>query len=203
MNMTTAGSYEHEWQRMSTATSVVDHIRCHVTGFRSMVIDSEIPWWIRNLDVPAGWLRGSYMGTDIERPWRISVCGVQSDGGWDACEALTVFGYTGFPPANALFSHADCALRALDGIDVVNRILVASTLNGPSAARSSGYLTVAGLLIWVQCNYYIIGSETPGQGRLIEQCLFAEVGQRPRFASAIDELAEAALRSFVAAANRQ
>jgi hypothetical protein len=203
VNMTTAGSYEYEWERISTASSVADHIRCHVTGLRAMVVDSEIPWWIRDLDVPSGWLRGRYTGTDTERPWRISVCGPQSDGGWDACETLTVFGYTGYPPANVLFSHADYALRALDSIDVVNRILVAPTLNGSSAVRSSGYLTAGGLLIWVQCNYYAIGSEAPGQGQLIEQCLFAEVGHRPRFASAIDGLADAVLRSFVAVTNGQ
>jgi hypothetical protein len=63
-----------------------------------MVSDSEIPCWTKHLSVLTGWSVGRYVGSDNERPWRISASGLQVDGGWDACETLTVFGYTGFIP---------------------------------------------------------------------------------------------------------
>jgi hypothetical protein len=110
---------------------------------------------------------------------------------------LTLFGYTGFIPDVVLMRHAASALFVLDGLDITTRFLITPSADGLQAARSTGYVTAAGLLIWTQCSYYVTGSTSPGQGRLMEQSLMVEASSLHQFDSAIYELGESALQAFV------
>ncbi len=164
-----------------------------------IVGEDDVPGWVKEIGVPPGWLVGRYTGSDVQRPWRVSVCGAQGDGGWDACETVTVFGFTGELAAGALQRRAEDALRSQGGLEIASTIVVADEKSRACAIRCSGYLTAGGLLIWTMQSYYSVSSESPGEGRLIEHCLFAEASARPELEGLTVELGDRAMCGFVSA----
>ena len=189
-------------RQVERAEPTADALQAHVTDFRVIVNDAEIPSWTKDLNVPAGWSVGRYAGGDSQRPWRVLAGGPQADGGWDACETLTVLGYAGSIPHETLVRHAENALIAMGGFGIVTQALISSEVGGPQAVQSKGYITAAGLLIWMCCNYYAAGSPSQVQGRLVEQSLMVVTSALSQFGSAVDELSESALRAFVGAAKK-
>jgi hypothetical protein len=159
------------------------------------------PRWLTKLGVPPGWKIGHLVDGIVE-PSRIAVCGQQSDGGWDGCETISVFGFTGNPPKDVVRNNADCTLRDLAAAGITTQVVDTPPLPGAIAVRSSGHFGVAGLWVWAQYSTYVIGSETPGQGRLIEQAVFIEAGCQARLGGDVAELTQAVYQAFATSATR-
>ena len=124
------------------------------------------------------------------------MCGTQPDGGWDACETVAVFGFTGFIPCQMILQSCDCTLRKLDAVDIQTNALPIATDDGACAVRSSGFFSVAGLRIWAQYSYYVLGSEVPGQGRIVQQCLFVESGRLSSLTEDVAQLGDVMYTAF-------
>jgi hypothetical protein len=187
-----------ERRRLAAVSSVVSVLASHVDDvvqFRSW----NLPAWVTQLSVPPGWQIGHLASSDAQ-PARIAVCGQQSDGGWDGCETINVFGFTGIAPVDVVHESADCTLRDLAAAGITTQIVDTPLLPAATAVRSSGYFGVAGLWVWAQYSTYVFGSETPGQGRLIEQAVFVESGCQARLADDIAQLTHAVYRAFATAA---
>jgi hypothetical protein len=189
-----------ERRQLAAVSSVAAVTARHVADLMQLRAETT-PHWLTKLGVPPGWKTGHLADGTVE-PSRIAVCGQQSDGGWDGCETISVFGFTGIPPDNVIHSNADCTLRDLAALGITTHVVQTPPLPGAIAVRSSGYFTVAGLLLWSQYSTYVMGSEAPGQGRLIEQAVFIEAGCQARLGGDVAELTQAVYQAFATLATR-
>jgi hypothetical protein len=156
-----------------------------------------VPQWLAGLAVPAGWRIARFDGGGVA-PSRIAVCGPQSDGGWDGCETINVFRFTGIPDIDMVCDHADRALRDLHAEAITTHTLMTPQLPGTTAVRSSGYFATAGLWIWAQYSTYIAGSTRTDQGRLTQHSVFVESGCRARLSDNVTQLSDAIHQAFLA-----
>ena len=161
-----------ERQRLFALSSVAAAIASEV-GDVTLLHGDKAPRWLTSLAVPPGWQIRHLVDRTVE-PSRIAGCGRRPDGGWDGSETISVFGFTGVPSEDVVRNNAACTLRALAAVGIVTEAVSMPALPTAIAMRSSGYFAVAGLLLWTQYSTYVIGSQTPGEGRLIEHAVFVE-----------------------------
>jgi hypothetical protein len=192
---------DHEAQRPSAAQSATGALACHVADF-SQLSCNDVPDWLTRLRVPAGWRTGRLDGGG-HQPWRIAVCGERTGGGWDGCETIAVFDFTGFPPIDVIESNSEWTLRNLESDCVATVALATPPVEGVYAVRSTGYFCTAGLEIWAQYSFYVVGSDEPCQGRLIQQCVFVESSREAGLRDDIVRLSDAMHNGFIAAMNRR
>lgn len=129
------------------------------------------------------------------------MCGPRTGGGWDGCETIAVFGFTGFPPVDLIRRNSELTLHKLHAETVESISLATPPVDGVYAIRSSGYCNAAGLEIWAQYSFYIAGSGILGAGRLIQQCLFAESTRQVALKDDIAHLTDAMHNGFITAVN--
>jgi hypothetical protein len=163
------GSTAHaEWRRLAAATSLEAAFAAHVEDFAALRID-EVPW-LADLAVPECW----QLAVTPDHRIRIAGYGERPDGGWQACETLSVFGFTGAVPADVLTDTADRMLRELAAIGIRTYAPPTPARPGVAAVRASGHITVAGRSLWVRFNTYTAGSKVSGQGRLVQHGHFVD-----------------------------
>jgi hypothetical protein len=183
-----------ERRRLASASSIVNVLAGHVDDviqFRSW----NLPSWLTRLGIPPGWQIGHLANTPVE-PSRIAVYGPQPDGGWDGCETISVFGFTGMPPADVVRDSADCTLRDLGAAGITTHLLDMPLMSKATAVRSSGFFGAAGLWVWAQYSTYVAGSLEPGHGRLVQQAVFIESNSRARLSADVDRLNDSVYRAF-------
>src|SRR5690242_2608455 len=86
-----------------------------------IVPSTETPNWLRGHKLPPGWRVGT-LAASQDQPWRIAVIGARADNGWDGCETVTTFRFTGVPAptqmhrmlARALESNSVCTVRTVE-----------------------------------------------------------------------------------------
>lgn len=193
--MGSAQDISPEWQRISSAASVVHAVAHHVSGLHVVPREEVSSWGIR-LQVPTGWLTGRYIGEDPSQPWRVAVCGPQPDGGWDACETIAVFRFTGILPVGILLASADRTLQALEAVDSTTAAIGESECAHACGARSSGFFSAVGLWVWGQYSYYLSNPDPCGRTLLVQHCLFAEAGRQAELAEEIQLLTNAVQATF-------
>jgi hypothetical protein len=152
--------------------SVADAISGYVTDL-ARVPPHELPRWLPGLQVAAGWQVGR-AETSTVQPTRIAVYRHQLSTGWDACETINVFTFTGSPPVDIVRLNADCSLRALGADDITVRMLHTPSTTPIAPMRSSGYFNLTEhQRIWAQYSTYIADDDTPGL--LVEQSIFVRM----------------------------
>lgn len=153
---------DREAQRPSEAQSATGVLACHVADF-SQLSCNDVPDWLTRLRVPAGWRTGRLDGGG-HQPGRIAVCGERTGGGWDGCETIAVFGFTGFPPIDVIESNSEWTLRNLESDCVATVALATPPVEGVYAVRSTGYFLHGGArdLGAVQLLRCRIGRALPG-----------------------------------------
>jgi hypothetical protein len=183
-----------EQRRVPTVSSVLNIVAAHVNDFVQLRGD-ELPEWLTELGVPLGW-RIARVDCGGIQPLRVAVCGPHFDGGWDGCDTISVFAFTGVAPVKVVRDNADCTLRDLDAEGVTTSILATPPTPGVCAVRSSGYFSTAGLWVWAQYSTYLAGSDIPGQGRLIQHSIFIESGCQARLSDDIIQVSNAIHYAF-------
>jgi hypothetical protein len=192
------GALAAEGQRLAGVASLAGEVARHVKHFTHPGADPA-PRWLAQLGLPAGWQIGHLANNPIE-PSRIAVCGQQPDGGWDGCETISVFRFTGIPPDDVVRDNADRTLRDLAAVGITRALVDTTDLPGSLAGRSSGSFQITGRWVWAQYSTYVYGSTEPSQGRLIEHTIFVEAGSQARLGSDAAELTSAVYRAFVTGA---
>jgi hypothetical protein len=139
---------------------------------------SAAPQWLAGVGLPAGWRTGRYVGDEPTEPCRVAVRGERDDGRWDACETITAFSFLGFVEALDVWEICESSLHALNAENVVIVEIVAPAVPGVALISGSGEFHVQDRFIHGQFNYYAVGSTGPGQGRMIQQCLYVDAGRR-------------------------
>jgi hypothetical protein len=167
-----------ELHRLTTVSSVVDAVSRHVSDL-TPVSANDLPRWLLRLALPPGWRLVDLSGHPPP-PTRIAVYGQRSDGGWDGCETISVFRFTGTLPADVVRDNADCTLRDLHAKNISTIALPTPPEPGATAVRSDGYFNADGRQIWARYSIYVAGTNTPGQGMLVDQGIFIEPRYRRR-----------------------
>jgi hypothetical protein len=186
----------NDWHRLATASSVVDAVTHHV-GDLTQLRAEDLPEWLTGLGVPAGWRLACFGGKGVQ-PSRIVVCSRQIHGGGDACDTISLFGFTGAPPVEVVHDNADRTLRDLHARGITTQTLATPPLPGATAVRSSGYFSTAGLGVWGQHSTYVAGSAGPGQGCLILHSVFVESGCLTTLTTDIAQLTDSVHHAFLA-----
>jgi hypothetical protein len=159
---------------------------------------SQVPEWLHRLGAPRGWQLVELSGEPQVPLARMAVYGPRDDGGWEAAETVSVFGYTGWPMFYEVLEKAAGTLRTLGASDIVTKVLPLSSKQWTAALRSSGIALMGGRHVWAQQNNYVAGSEQPHAGRLIVHSIFVEATCRARLAGDITRLSDAVYQGFVA-----
>lgn len=162
---------------------------------------SSVPAWLSRLSVPPEWSTGHLEGAGME-PCRIAVCGRRTDGGWDGCETLTVYTFSGTPTADHLEEHCRRTLAQL-GIDAMEAAsLVVPSRPGVSAVRCSGRGNAGGRDVWMQVTLYAAGSTASGEGRLVQQCVYIDASRLAVLGDDVARLSDTLHVAFIKAVNR-
>lgn len=167
----------------------------------AMASGPSVPEWITRLSVPAGWRTGHVEGADIE-PFRVAVCGERVDGGWDACETLSVFTFTGALTTDRLEQHCRRALAQLGICSPVTVSLAVSSCAGVHGARSSGRGTIAAREVWIQFSFYSADSMASGKGCLVQQCIFVDADRLSTLGDDLERLSDTLEIAFARAVIR-
>jgi hypothetical protein len=119
-----------EWSRVSAVTSLVEVLARNVIGLHQLP-DNEVPAWLDRLRVPSDWRVGR-LADAANQPWRIAVRGAHPEGGWDGCETIAVYGFSGAVPIEVLTNNGDCTFAlgpptSEDGLLVHQSIFVESS----------------------------------------------------------------------------
>lgn len=169
------------------------------------VIDADaVPTWLTRVDPPAGWQRAE-TDHDGVGPARIVVHGLQADGRWSACETLTLFGFTGCPPAQVVYDNSDCTLRDLRAPLGDALSFLEPTITEPLsidfrpeviAVRTSGSFVFCQRWMWAQYNTYIACSDVPGGSRMLQQILYVDSALQNSLDADLTYLADTARQAF-------
>lgn len=182
-----------------TASSLVDVLIADedITDVVTLT-GAHLPQGLQQLDHPAGWQLVAPPDDPAVPLARIAVYGPRVDGGSQAAETLSVFGYTGWPYFDELVRHADRTLRDLDATDVTTRVLAIRPTRWAAALRSSGTVVIGGRQLWMQQSNYVAGSDQPHAGRLTIHTVFVNTQYRAQLAGDITEMSDAVQQWFIA-----
>jgi hypothetical protein len=175
--------------------SIIDMVSRYVTDLTPIGPD-ELAAWLAALPVPTGWQIGRADNSPVQ-PTRTIVHCRDSLAGWDACETINVFRFTGVPPHDIIRFNADRTLRACGAHHITIHPVQTPAGATMTAIRSSGYLTLTKQQsIWTQHSTYIAGDDT--QGLLVEHGIFAVPDRQAGLRDDITELSNAVRDTFVA-----
>jgi hypothetical protein len=187
----------NEWQRLSSTTSLSDIVARMVTDFVPLPVRDVLPCDNGTFAIPAGWHLAA-PGSNAEQLVQAAVTGHRSRGGWQGCDTVAAFGFTGITPINVATDHAACTLRDLGASGITTRSLDVRAMPGAWVVRSDGYFSAAGLRMWAQFSTYAAGSHQAGKGRLIQHSLFVTTQCRTQLRADITELSDTVHTSFCA-----
>lgn len=97
--------------------------------------------------------------------------------------------------------NLEWTLRNLHAETFESTSLATPSVEGVYALRSIAYCKTAGLEIWAQYSFYVVGSRALGEGRLIQQCLFAESTRRAELEEDFVQFSDAMHNAFMTAVN--
>ena len=183
--------------RPSSASSPADIVARHVTDFAPVPVEGVSPHAREVFDCPPGWLLAA-PGDSADHPVRVVVTGHRSRGGWEGCETLAAFSFTGCAPNNAVVDNAARTLYDLNASGITRQTLATPQFPDVCAVRASGYLTAVGLRIWAQFSTYLAGSHEAAGGRLIQHSLFVTTQRRTQLRTDIAVLSDAVHHVFSA-----
>lgn len=109
-----------------------------MTGIADLTVLSaaQVPGWLARASLPAGWRVGHYLGSEPNQPWRIAVRDPRPGDGWDACETITVWGFTGSPTTLDVRYYCESTMGGLDAEDIV--VIEVETPAVPGVCAVSG-----------------------------------------------------------------
>lgn len=190
-----------EWQRISSATSLVGAVADALGTVRRLGAD-ELPSWVTDLGLPAGWHAGRLAGNACP-PMRLAAYGIQSDGGFDGCETIAAFGFTGRLPDGLVADNADRTLRDLEAVGIETTVLDVPAVAGAVAIRSCGYFAAGGLWLWAQHNHFVREFDGGAGGLVVQQVIVVESSRRAALDGDVTALGTALHAAFVEAIGDQ
>lgn len=186
-------------EQLTSAESVLDRIGASVGTLTLIRLTESGEWRSSLFEPPDGWKVG-HVGGDPQLS-RIAVTGPRSDGGWDGCETLSIFGFTGSgPAATEVVQHNDATLQSLAADSTTTYVLDTALSTDVIAVRSSGYISSTGRRLWAQTSTFVRAGYSQTQGVLMCQTLVIEARYRGPWRDDIADLSDAVHLAFVSQA---
>ncbi|CAM3793138.1 hypothetical protein H7J08_00760 [Mycobacterium frederiksbergense] len=179
--------------------AVIDAITPYISDLQ-LISPQDRPDWLAQIAAP--W-QIAQLNADSVQPTRTAVTGARSDGGWDGCETVIVYRFTGTPPCAVIITNNDCTLRGLGAESPTTHPLTAPVGAGRCAVRSSGYFTAAGRRMWAQYSTYVTCSDAPDGAWLTLHGLFVSADARTRLRDDVTALSDALHEAFLATVNAE
>jgi hypothetical protein len=186
-----------ELSQLTAVSSVVNVVARYVDGLAPIPAD-ELAEWVAGLAVPADW-QVLPLDANAAPLARIAVHGQRPEGGWDACDTLSVFRFTGFPPREVVEDNAECTLRDLGAGEGIHTTVAPPPPPGVAVVRSDGHFDIAGKPMYAQYETYVASSDQPGQGRLIQHSIFVDHGSFFRLGRDVGQLTGTVHDAFLTA----
>jgi hypothetical protein len=187
-----------------TASSLVDVLFAdeEITDIGALT-GAQVPEWLQQLNTPQDWQLVKLSDNPEVPLARMAVHGPHTDGGWEAADTASMFGYTGWPMFYEVLRHADRTLLDLGAVDIVTKVLPIPPVQWAAALRSTGTAIIGGRRVWVQQSNFVAGSEQPNAGRLIVHSVFVDAASRARLARDTIQMSDAVYHGFVATLSNQ
>jgi hypothetical protein len=186
----------HEPRPITALRSVVGEIAAYVADLL-LCSTSNAPEWLRRIPIPTGWQLAQFEGQEVA-PTRTAVCGQRSAGGWDGCDTVSLYTFSGSVPLDLIREANDWTLRDMSAESVTTRPLVTPCGGSVGAVRSSGYLTLSDRRLWAQYSTYCLASRAPGSGVLLLHNVFVGADVRGWLRNDIAELSDVVHTAFLA-----
>jgi hypothetical protein len=189
------------WQRWAVTSSLLAALADEDYGVEDLVAftGADTPAWVGALPVPAHWQQMDLAETEVAiAPARVLVWGPHAQGGWEATDTLSVYGYTGRPAFGDVLDSTAEPLRDLEASDLTTWMLALPATVGVAAERSTAIMAVDGRRIWTQLTHYVAGNDEPRAGRLIVHSLYVAQERRPELAGDIRVLTQGVQDTFTA-----
>lgn len=161
------------------------------------LVGAAAPEWLQHLRIPRDWQPVEVPETPDQPIARLVVWSPNGNGKWDAANAISVMGYTGWPTFYDVLRNADDTLRGLDASDITLRVLPVPPIQWTAAVRSSGVAQIDDRNVWVQQTNYVAGSEQAHASRLIVHSLYVDSASRDRLAQDIAQLSDDVYQGFI------
>jgi hypothetical protein len=165
-----------------------------------MLPNTDAPNWLGTLRPLPGWRVGR-LEVGVDQPWRIAVVGGRTSGGWEGCETIAAFSFTGLPSTAVIKQMLGQALHSNGANAVQTTELSIPPREGATAVRGSGYVEAADREIWLQFTFYVVGSDLPYEGRLVQQCLYIDADSETTLKDTIIHLSDSLHDRFNASLN--
>ncbi|KAA8957658.1 MAG: hypothetical protein F6Q13_16350 [Mycobacterium sp.] len=179
--------------------SVVDAIGRYVADL-TLIGPDHSPGWLAALPSPTGWQIGRAENSPVQ-PTRTAVHRHDPFAGWDACETISVFEFTGEPPEEVVRHNADCTLRTLGADDIIVSTPIASLIPGVTAVRCSGHITLGDQQrVWAQFSTYMSGGT---KGLLVEHGIFVKIDHQATLTEDIAQLSNTVQGAFLTSIDRR
>lgn len=183
-------------EQLLTAPTLVTLVAAHVDDLVELGSD-DAPEWVMQCGVPPGW-RPARLDNSPQYPARITVYGHNPGHGWDGCETISIYRFTGTLPTEVIHTNADCTLRGLNAQNITTTTLTTPPTPEVVAVRASGYFTAGTRRIWAQYSTYATPTPRTGQGLLIEHTLFIAADHHTDLTTDIAQLSNTIHQAFQA-----
>jgi hypothetical protein len=193
---TTAEQIAAEQRRVAAVSSIAAVASRHVDDLAERCAE-DLPEPLTRLGAPSGWRLANLEGSPVQ-PARVAVYGQHPNTGWDGCETIRAFGFTGVLPADIVRANADCTLRGLAAEDITAGALAAPP--AATAVRSSGSFTAAGRRYWAQFSAYLANPTASTRGLLLEHSIITAAHCRAGLGEDISNLSNALHHAFLTCA---
>lgn len=194
-----------EHDRLASVSSLVDAIGEYVADLTLLPAEA-LPLWLPGLPLPDGWSVID-LAVGASRPTRIAVrrpAGQPT--GWDGCETINLFRFSGSVPDTVIQGNADRTLRDLGARNVISEIVPMPSAARLRAVRSRGTFSLGGRHVWARCTNYVYESgpdASSGSGGLVEHNILIAADYRTRLDHDMRQLTravhDALLRGIAAA----
>lgn len=170
--------FSREWAARLASVPTVARMLADQVGDLVPVGTDQLRKYIRQLPLPSGWLRTQFDDPALVQPLRMAVC-PNSEGGWDGCETLAVFGFTGTPLSpDLVYQMTEQTLRGLGAEKIATSSWTFPSDQRITEARSSGEINLAGQRVWLQYTTYLANAQPPELGILIEHTILVAAARR-------------------------
>jgi hypothetical protein len=178
-------------------SAVIDALTPYISDLR-LLAPPDRPDWLAQVAAP--W-QIAHLNARGVQPTRTALTDARGDGGWDGCETVSVYRFTGTPPCAVVTKNNDCTLRGLGAESPTTHPLANPAGVGMCAVRSSSYFTSGGRRMWAQYSTYVAGSDVRDGASLTLHCVFVSADARTRLRNDVIDLSDEAHEAFLATVN--
>jgi hypothetical protein len=143
-----------------------------------------------------------------QAPTRIALHRNATDPGWDGCEIVNVFAFTGLVPPEVVQAETACSLQGVGADNVSTELLFVPPGLNAIAAVATGEFSMGGKRVWARYSAFLAqeppspvarGDQPGRRGMLVEHNTFVTGESLPRLQRELLQTGDAFYQAIIAA----